>query len=198
MSTTTTKPHLGFIGLGKMGGPIAERLIRHGNPVTVYDVDARALDAAAKAGGRPVGSPRAVASEAQIVFTCLPALEIVREAALGTEGVCQGGTVEIMVDCSTTGPEFATQLGLELAKHDITLLDSPVSGGVKRAREGQLALIMSGNPEAYARVAPRGAWPPGSTRNGPPSPSSSRTCPRPGGRRWPRTSASPNNWAAKS
>ena len=154
MITTTTKPHLGFIGLGKMGGPIAERLIRHGSPVTVYDIDARALDAAVKAGGRPAGSPRAVASEAQIVFTCLPALEIVREVALGAQGVCHGNAVEILVECSTTGPEFATNLGVELAKHDITLLDSPVSGGVKRAREGMLSLIMSGNRAAYARVAP--------------------------------------------
>ncbi|MBI2317817.1 MAG: NAD(P)-binding domain-containing protein, partial [Betaproteobacteria bacterium] len=131
MSVDHTTPHLGFIGLGKMGGPIAERLIRHGSPITVYDIDARALDAAVKAGGRPAGSPRAVASEAQIVFTCLPALEIVREVALGAEGVCHGNAVEILVECSTTGPEFATNLGVELAKHDITLLDSPVSGGVK-------------------------------------------------------------------
>ena len=64
MSTTATKPYLGFIGLGKMGGPIAERLIRHGNQVTVYDIDARALDAVVKAGGRPAESPKAVASVA--------------------------------------------------------------------------------------------------------------------------------------
>ena len=151
---STTKPHLGFIGLGKMGGPIAQCLIRHGGPVTVYDVDARALDAAVKTGGRAAGSPREVASAAQIVFTCLPALEIVREVALGADGICHGSAVEIMVDCSTTGPEFATNLGVELATHDITLLDSPVSGGIKRAREGKLALIMSGNRAAFDRVAP--------------------------------------------
>ena len=154
MSTTSMKPHLGFIGLGKMGGPIATRLIEHGNVVTVYDVDARALDAAVKAGGRRAASPKAVASEAQIVFTCLRALDIVREVALGADGVCHGDAVETLVDCSTTGPEFADNLAIDLAKYDIAMLDSPVSGGVQRAREGKLSLIMSGSREVFARVAP--------------------------------------------
>ncbi len=154
MSATTVKPHLGFIGLGKMGGPIARQLIQHGHLVTVYDIDSRAMDIVVNAGGRFATSPKAVASEAQIVFTCLPSIEIVREVALGTEGVCWGNAVEILVDCSTTGPEFASNLCADLAKHDIAMLDSPVSGGVHRAREGRLSLIMSGNRAVFTRVAP--------------------------------------------
>jgi 3-hydroxyisobutyrate dehydrogenase-like beta-hydroxyacid dehydrogenase len=154
MSSGNNGQHIGFIGLGKMGGPIAARLIGGGNRVTVYDIDAGAIDAAVKLGAYPAASPKSVADEAAIVFLCLPALDAIRDVALGANGVGHGSAVEILVDCSTTGPEFATHLGIELAGHGITLLDSPVSGGVKRAREGKLALIMSGDRAAFDRVAP--------------------------------------------
>jgi len=148
------RQQLGFIGLGKMGAPIAARLIQAGNPVTVFDLSPQAVEAAVKLGARGAASPRAVADQAQIVFLCLPALEAVREVAIGADGVCHGAAVEIMIDCSTTGPQFATELAAELAKHDIAMLDSPISGGVKRAKEGDLSLIMSGDRQAYERVRP--------------------------------------------
>src|SRR5262245_38920189 len=147
MSTTTAQPHLGFIGLGKMGSLLARRLIQHGNAVTVYDVDAQAMDVMAKEGGRSAASPKAVAAEAEIVFTCLPTLETLREVAFGAEGICHGSAAEILVDCSTTGPEFASNLSIELAKHGIAMLDSPVSGALQKAREGRLSLMMSGKRE---------------------------------------------------
>ncbi len=154
MSGNTGRQHLGFIGLGKMGGPIAARLIQHGNHVTVFDLDAQAVDAAVALGAHPAVSPKAVADAAQIVLLCLPALEIVREVALGADGVYLGRAVEILADCSTTGPQFATGLSAELANYDVTMLDAPISGGVKRAAEGTLTIIMSGNRKAFERVQP--------------------------------------------
>jgi 3-hydroxyisobutyrate dehydrogenase-like beta-hydroxyacid dehydrogenase len=152
--STNDKQHLGFIGLGKMGAPIATRLIQAGNHVTVYDLNEQAVAAAVRLGAHPAASPKDVADQAQIVFLCLPALEAVREVATSATGVCHGGAVEIMIDCSTTGPQFATELSAEMAKHDVIMLDSPISGGVKRAAEGDLSLIMSGNRQAYERVKP--------------------------------------------
>ena len=154
MGTIAKKPHLGFIGLGNMGGPIATRLIEHGNVVTVYDINSSVLDASVKKGGLRASSPKEVASQAQIVFTCLPTLDIVSEVVLGADGVCHGDSVETLVDCSTTGPEFAVNLATELEKYDIAMLDSPVSGGVIRAREGNLTLIVSGIREVFDRIAP--------------------------------------------
>jgi 3-hydroxyisobutyrate dehydrogenase-like beta-hydroxyacid dehydrogenase len=154
MSKNSKKQRLGFIGLGKMGGPIAAQLIKHGNPVTVFDINERAVERAVKLGARRAASAKAVGDEAEIVFLCLPEIEAVREVAIGANGVCQGRSVEILVDCSTTGPQFASELGAELAKRKITMLDSPVSGGIKRAAQGDLTLIMSGDLKAFKRVKP--------------------------------------------
>ena len=154
MSAANSELKLGFIGLGKMGAPIARRLIERGYHVVLYDVIPAAMGPLVDAGGHPAASPREVASRAGVVFTCLPSLEIVQEVALGQDGLCHGTAMEILVDCSTTGPEFARILGAELAKHAIGMLDSPVTGGVRRAREGSLAIIVSGRRSLFERVAP--------------------------------------------
>lgn len=144
----------GFIGLGKIGGPMVARLLEHGKPVTVYDVDARAVEAAVRKGANAAPSPAAVASAAQVVCLCLPGLDIVREVALGATGACHGERMEVLIDFSTTGPQFAGELSAELQTHDVAMLDCPVSGGVKRAAEGKLTLVASGGRAAFDRVAP--------------------------------------------
>lgn len=146
--------HIGFIGLGKMGGPIAARLIQSGNHVTVFDINKQAMQRAVKLGAHPAASPKAVADKAEVVIFSLPNLETVREVALGKNGVCCGKSVKIVIDCSTTGPQFASELGADFAKHKITLLDAPVSGGIKRAAEGDLTIILSGDRKAFERVKP--------------------------------------------
>lgn len=154
MSKNNHLNHIGFIGLGKMGGPIAARLIHSGNHVTVFDINKKALLRAVKLGAHAATSPKAVADKAEVVIFSLPYLETVREVALGKNGVCHGKAVKIVIDCSTTGPQFANELGADLARHKITLLDAPVSGGVKRAAEGDLTIILSGDRKAFERVKP--------------------------------------------
>ncbi|MCW5576493.1 MAG: NAD(P)-dependent oxidoreductase [Burkholderiales bacterium] len=146
--------HVGFIGLGKMGGPMAARLLDHGKSVIVYDIDARSLDAAARKGAKVAKSPAAVAAGTDVICLCLPGLEIVRETAVGANGVCQGGRAKTLVDFSTTGPQFAAELGDDLGKRGITMLDCPISGGVKRAEQGKLTLVVSGAAAAFERVRP--------------------------------------------
>jgi 3-hydroxyisobutyrate dehydrogenase-like beta-hydroxyacid dehydrogenase len=97
--------------------------------------------------------PREVAAAASIVFTCLPSLDAVREVVTGPNGLTHGNALEFLVDLSTTGPEFAEALGKELAQRKVQMLDAPISGGVQRARDGKLSVIVSGEESAFQRVS---------------------------------------------
>lgn len=154
MNTAVSELKLGFVGLGKTGAPIARRLIDRGHHVILYDVVQETMRPLLDAGGYSAASPQDVASRAGVVFTCLPSLEAVRQVALGANGLCHGTAIDTLIDCSTTGPEFARTLATELANHAIGMLDSPVTGGVQRAREGDLAVIVSGKRSLFERLAP--------------------------------------------
>jgi 3-hydroxyisobutyrate dehydrogenase-like beta-hydroxyacid dehydrogenase len=148
-----TQLKLGFIGLGKMGAPMARHLVNGGYEVVVYDVVTEAMSPLLDAGAQSAGSPQDLASRAEVVFTCLPSVDIVRDVVLGTNGLRHGTAIRTLIDCSTTGPEFARTLATDLAKHDIQMLDAPVSGGVQGAREGDLAVIVSGERALFDRLA---------------------------------------------
>ncbi len=150
----TNARELGFIGLGKMGGAMAHRLLETGHRLTVYDVDPTALARMVAAGGTAAASPADVAARAPVVFTCLPSPHIVQEVLLGEQGLCRGEALELVVECSTTSPEIALALSEDLGRHDVSMLDSPISGGVKRGREGNLAVIASGPRADFERVVP--------------------------------------------
>lgn len=107
---------LGFIGVGKMGAPIARRLIDHGHHVILYDVAQAAMRPLLDAGRHSAASARDVASQAGLVFTCLPSLQAVREVALGANGLCQGTAIEALIDCSTTGPGALTTARIRSAR----------------------------------------------------------------------------------
>lgn len=143
---------IGFIGLGKMGAPIARRLIDGGNRVVLHDLSAPAVQALVDAGGIAAQSAREVADRAQVVFTCLPSLAAIEQVALGDEGLAHGDAIELLIDLSTTGPEFARGLHAALAEHGIAMLDSPITGGVRRARAGELAVIVSGKRALFERA----------------------------------------------
>jgi 3-hydroxyisobutyrate dehydrogenase-like beta-hydroxyacid dehydrogenase len=153
MNASESKPRLGFIGVGKMGAPIAHRLLGTGHHLIVHDIAPGAVRELQQAGARAVNSPREVAAEASIVFTCLPSLDAVREVVTGPNGLTHGNALEILVDHSTTGPEFAEALGKELAQRRVYMLDAPISGGVERAGNGKLTVIVSGELSAFERVA---------------------------------------------
>lgn len=135
---------IGFIGVGRMGLPMASRLIEAGHRLVAFDTQGQALGAIAAKGAKPVASPAAVASEAEIVMTSLPRPEIVREVALGESGIIQGSRAKVFADLSTTGPRMAREIASELGKRGIVAIDAPVSGGVKGAEKGTLAVMTSG------------------------------------------------------
>jgi 3-hydroxyisobutyrate dehydrogenase-like beta-hydroxyacid dehydrogenase len=145
---------LGFIGLGNMGAPMANRLIDAGFGLTVFDTRAAAVQTFTARGARPAASPADVASAVETVLVSLPTPAIVREVALGKDGIASGTQVKTFVDLSTTGPRMAQEIATELAKRNIVAMDSPVSGGVAGAKKGTLAVMVSGPKDRHDDLLP--------------------------------------------
>jgi len=144
----------GFIGLGRMGGAMAQRLLAAGHQVTVHDPSAAATAALAAHGATVAADARAVADAAPIVFLSLPTPQVVTEVVLGPQGIQAGKRLAVCVDLSTSGPATAVALAQGLAARHIASLEAPVSGGIKGAREGTLALMVSGPPDTWEQVRP--------------------------------------------
>jgi 3-hydroxyisobutyrate dehydrogenase-like beta-hydroxyacid dehydrogenase len=137
-----------------MGGPMAERLLAAGHPVTAYDRDAAALARLRAAGVSAADSPAAVASAAGTVLASLPTPAAVLEVVRGGDGVRHGNAVRVFVDLSTSGAAAAIAVDECLRERGIDALDAPVSGGVAGARAGTLAIMASGPRAAFDAVEP--------------------------------------------
>lgn len=146
--------HLGFVGVGRMGGRMARRLIEAGHALTIYDTSDAAVKSLRALGAHSVDSPAAVGSACEIVFTSLPTPAIVHAAALGLKGIAEGSRVKLFVDMSTTGATYAKRIAEELAAKKITAMDAPVSGGLAGAEKGTLAVMVSGPEEHVPRLRP--------------------------------------------
>ena len=135
--------HLGFIGLGKMGNPMAQRLLDAGYQLTVFDVRAESVAALVARGARAATSPAALADAVDTVLLSLPDPAIVRAVVLGANGVSSGARVKTVIDLSTTGATAAREIAGALATKGIIGVDSPVSGGVAGAVKGTLAVMVA-------------------------------------------------------
>jgi 3-hydroxyisobutyrate dehydrogenase-like beta-hydroxyacid dehydrogenase len=149
-----TTTDFGFIGIGRMGGLMAPRLLAKQMSLTVYDTSKAAVDALVTKGAQAAASAAEVCSRAKIVFLSLPTPDIVETVCLGTNGVKDGKLVKYVVDCSTTGPKMARSVSQALAASGIDYLDAPVSGGLTGARNGTLAIMVSGPKAGYDLVQP--------------------------------------------
>jgi len=146
---------LGFVGVGRMGGPMANRLLDAGYRLCVYDVSDEATGPLVARGAELAASPAEVASMADTVFMSLPTPDVVREVALGGNGgLINGSKVRTVIDLSTTGPGVATEVAGKLAERKIAWVDSPVSGGVTGAKAGTLAVMVSCPKPAYQKLEP--------------------------------------------
>lgn len=135
---------IGFIGLGKMGLPMACRLLGAGYDVTVFDTDAASADHAVALGAVALTSPRAVANTAETILASLPTPQASWQVATGVDGVIEGTQVKRFLDMSTIGAETATRISERMSQRGIFALDCPVSGGVTGAQKGTLAIMVSG------------------------------------------------------
>ncbi|MFC3098287.1 NAD(P)-dependent oxidoreductase [Alteraurantiacibacter palmitatis] len=140
---------IGFLGLGRMGAPMAANLLKAGHRLLVHDVSADAVAALVAQGAEAAGSATALGERCDIVFTSLPTPAIVREAVLGGDGICAHGYPRILCDLSTSGPRLAQELAAALTPHGVACFDAPVSGGIKGAVEATISIMVGGPSGPY-------------------------------------------------
>jgi 3-hydroxyisobutyrate dehydrogenase len=146
---------IGFIGLGNMGLPMAQNLIKSGHPVCGYDVSAAALDKFSAAGGIAVRALDVASMGVDLIITMLPAREHVREVYLGQGGVLASAAPgTLLIDCSTVDVETARAVAAAAKVNELEMLDAPVSGGVTGAQAGTLTFMVGGSDQAFGRAKP--------------------------------------------
>src|ERR1700682_3866224 len=145
---------IGFIGLGKMGFPMARRLIEARHQLVVFDQRKEAVDQLVALGARAASSPRDVADSAETVLASLPSLQASLEVATGKDGVIEGKRIRRFVDLSTVGSQMAVRIHDLLAKRNLVQLASPVSGGAGGAEKGPLAAMVLGPPADFEAAKP--------------------------------------------
>jgi len=146
---------VGFIGLGKMGGPVAGHIQRAGYRLRVYDVRADATAPFVAAGAEVAASPADVAAGADVIFTALPTPPDVEAVAVGPQGVIEGVRPEaIFVDISTSSPDLVRALEPRFRARHAWVLDAPVSAGRPGAAPGIHEVLVGGEPHVVERVRP--------------------------------------------
>ena len=147
-------PVLGFVGVGRMGAPMASRLLDAGHVLCVFDTSADAMAPLVARGAQQAVSPEDVAARADLVMMSLPTPPVVQSVALGERGVLRGSRMKTLIDLSTTGPSVAGLVARAAVERGVAWVDSPVSGGVAGAIKGTLAVMVSCRADTYAEVEP--------------------------------------------
>ena len=144
---------IAFIGLGNMGLPMAQNLIKAGHQVEGVDVNPAALDKLKAAGGTTVETAKTAGARADVVITMLPAGKQVREVYLGANGIIENANAgTLLIDCSTIDVETARAVGTAAERKGLLMIDAPVSGGVTGAAAGTLTFMCGGSPQAFTRA----------------------------------------------
>jgi L-threonate 2-dehydrogenase len=145
--------NVGLIGLGAMGLGMAQSLRRAGHRVHVFDVRADAARAFAAEGGVACASPAEVAAQCEVVVSVVVNAAQTEQVLFGTGGAAaamQRGSLFVM--CSTVDPNWSVALEERLDALGLLYLDAPVSGGAAKAASGQMTMMTSGRPAAYAQA----------------------------------------------
>jgi len=146
---------VGFIGLGKMGKPMALNLMKKGFALTAHNRSRAVVEELARMGATAAASPGEVASVTDVVLTCLPTPESVEAVYLGPDGlIASARPGQILVDHSTVSPTTSRRLFAAAGEKGVHFLDAPVSGGVPRAEAGTLTIMVGGEAEAFSQVKP--------------------------------------------
>ena len=157
-SNNTAKPNMAFIGLGNMGAPMAENLLKAGYMLSVYDLSEEATQRLQQAGASVAASPKDAASNAQVVISMLPAGKHVHSVYLGNDGdnglLAELPKGTLVIDSSTIAAADARTVAEAASKLGIDFLDAPVSGGTGGAIAGSLTFIVGGSADAFAKAEP--------------------------------------------
>src|SRR3954452_18265877 len=144
---------IGFIGLGNMGLPMAQNLIKAGHQVEGVDMSSVQTEKLRAAGGAVAATPKIAASRADVVVTMLPAGTHVREVYLGAGGIIENANEgTLLIDCSTIDVESARVVAAAADARGLLMLDAPVSGGVGGAAAGTLTFMVGGPERAFVRA----------------------------------------------
>ena len=145
---------LGFIGLGKMGKPMAQNLLKEGFAVAVYDVSQAPVAELAKAGAGAAACPAEVARESEVVWMMLHPGQVA-EVLLGEYGVLKEASAgTVVVDGGNCDPVVSRRHAAAAADAGVSYLDAGCSGGPHGAKEGRLAIMVGGDEKAYERCLP--------------------------------------------
>jgi 3-hydroxyisobutyrate dehydrogenase len=146
---------IGFIGLGNMGLPMAQNLIKAGQSVAGFDVTEYAAERLVTGGGTRARSAAEACEDAEVVITMLPAGEQVREVYLGDGGVlAAAGKGTLLIDSSTIDVKTAREVAQAAHEEGLAMVDAPVSGGVAGAQAATLTFMVGGPDDAFARAQP--------------------------------------------
>ena len=146
---------IAFIGLGQMGSPMASNLLRQGHQLSVFDVNADAVQRLVEKGAQPACSPAQAAQGAEFVITMLPNGDLVRRVLLGEDGVCESLSPQaLVIDMSTIHPLQTDKLIADLRAKGFAMMDVPVGRTSDHAVAGTLLLLAGGTPDQVERATP--------------------------------------------
>lgn len=145
---------VGFIGLGNMGKPLAERLLRN-NELFVYDLDQENVDYFTKKGAIACSTPSELALNTSRIFLCLPTSAIVEKVICGENGLLYSATKDsFIIDMTTGEPEITRRIANILEEKEINFIDAPVSGGPRGAHQGNIAIMVGGTESQFETIKP--------------------------------------------
>ena len=145
---------VGFIGLGNMGKPLAERLLRN-NELFVHDLDQENVDYFTKKGAIACSTPSELALNTSRIFLCLPTSAIVEKVICGENGLLYSATKDsFIIDMTTGEPEITRKIANILEEKEINFIDAPVSGGPRGAHQGNIAIMVGGTESQFVTIKP--------------------------------------------
>ena len=146
---------VGYIGIGRMGGRMAKRLLDAGYSLAVYDANPAAMAPLTALGARACATPAEVAAQSSIVMSCLPGPEEVAEVMEGPQGVLSiAGGNRLLIEMSTIGPAQSRALARRSREAGFAYIDAPISNGVGPAETGELTIMVGGERGDYDRAQP--------------------------------------------
>lgn len=146
--------NIGFIGLGAMGRPMANNLLKAGHSVSVYDIMPSAVDALVKEGAQSAGSISGVAAFGEVVVTMLPGDKEIKQVLMGDEFASGIKPGSVILDMSSSSPDSIVEVEEFYKSKNVMVVDAPVSGNVVGAVDGSLSIFVSGEDVALKKVWP--------------------------------------------
>lgn len=151
-----SKPVIGFIGLGLMGGNMVENLQKRGFTVNVMDLNTEAVAAVlARGNAKAATSPKELAAESDIVMLCLTTSEVVEKVVYGDDGILAGiRKGSVLIDFGTSIPASTRKIGADLAAKGVGMVDAPLGRTPAHAKDGLLNIMAAGDRETFDKVKP--------------------------------------------